>query len=72
MPKNTVSDPITDQERAFAHLVLSGTLANPFINPQQLNRVPAATDCVFDAVLGTAGSPRLPFSPRKGPFARRR
>jgi hypothetical protein len=26
MPKNTVSDPITDQEMAFAHLVLSGTL----------------------------------------------
>jgi hypothetical protein len=26
MPKNTVSDPITDQEIAFAHLVLSGTM----------------------------------------------
>jgi len=26
MPKNTVSDPITDQELAFAHLVLSGTM----------------------------------------------
>jgi hypothetical protein len=26
MPKNTVSDPITDQEMAFAHLVLSGTM----------------------------------------------
>ncbi len=25
MPKNTVNDPITDQEIAFAHLVLSGT-----------------------------------------------
>ena len=25
MPKNTVTDPITDQEMAFAHLVLSGT-----------------------------------------------
>jgi hypothetical protein len=25
MPKNTVSDPITDKEMAFAHLVLSGT-----------------------------------------------
>jgi hypothetical protein len=24
MPKNKVSDPITDQEMAFAHLVLSG------------------------------------------------
>ncbi len=26
MPKNTVSDPITDQEMAFAYLVLSGTM----------------------------------------------
>ena len=26
MPKNTVNDPITDQELAFAHLVLSGTM----------------------------------------------
>jgi hypothetical protein len=26
MPKNTVSDPITDQEMAFAHLTLSGTM----------------------------------------------
>ncbi len=28
MPKNTVSDPITDQEIAFAHLVLSGTMTD--------------------------------------------
>ena len=26
MPKNTVTDPITDQEMAFAHLVLAGTM----------------------------------------------
>jgi hypothetical protein len=26
MPKNTVSDPITDQEIALAHLVLAGTM----------------------------------------------
>ena len=26
MPKNTVTDPITDQEVAFAHLILSGTM----------------------------------------------
>jgi hypothetical protein len=26
MPKNTVADPITDQEMAFAHLILSGTM----------------------------------------------
>jgi hypothetical protein len=28
MPKNTVNDPITDQEIAFAHLVLSGTMTD--------------------------------------------
>ena len=28
MPKNDVSDPITDQEIAFAHLVLSGTMTD--------------------------------------------
>jgi hypothetical protein len=48
------------------------SVANPFINPQPLNRVPAAADLVFDAVLDTAGSPGLPFFPKKGPFARRR
>jgi hypothetical protein len=26
MPKNTVADPITDQEMAFAHLIMSGTM----------------------------------------------
>ena len=28
MPQNQVSDPITDQEMAFAHLVLSGTMTD--------------------------------------------
>ena len=28
MPKNKVSDPITDQEMAFAHLVLAGTMTD--------------------------------------------
>src|SRR6202453_4704186 len=28
MPKNKVSDPITDQEMAFAHLILSGTMTD--------------------------------------------
>jgi hypothetical protein len=28
MPKNIVTDPITDQEMAFAHLVLSGTMTD--------------------------------------------
>jgi hypothetical protein len=26
MPKNTISDPITDQEMAYAHLIMSGTM----------------------------------------------
>ncbi len=26
MPKNSVTDPITDQEITFAHLLLSGTM----------------------------------------------
>ncbi len=48
------------------------SLANPFINPQPLNRVPAATGCVFDAVLDTASLPRLPFSTNKRFSGRRR
>jgi hypothetical protein len=28
MPKNTVTDPITDQEMAFAHLILAGTMTD--------------------------------------------
>jgi hypothetical protein len=28
MPQNQVTDPITDQEMAFAHLVLSGTMTD--------------------------------------------
>ena len=30
MPKNPVIDPITDQEMAFAHLVLSGTMTDRY------------------------------------------
>ena len=44
---------------------------NPFINPEKLNRVPAATGYVFDAVLHQATSLRLPFSLDK-PFSRHR
>jgi hypothetical protein len=47
------------------------SLANPFINPEKLNRVPDATGYVFDAVLNKANSLRLPFSPDKR-FSRRR
>jgi hypothetical protein len=48
------------------------SLANPFINPKSLNWVPAATDCVFDAVLDKASSLRLAFSPNKRFSGRRR
>jgi hypothetical protein len=39
------------------------SIANPFINPEKLNRVPDATDYVFDAVLDRANPIRLSFSP---------
>ena len=48
------------------------SVANPFINPERLNRVPAATDCVFDAVLDRGNSLRLSFSPDKRFSARLR
>ncbi len=48
------------------------SLANPFTIPQPLSRVPAATECVVDAVFDAAGSARLPFSLKRGPFKRRR
>jgi hypothetical protein len=48
------------------------TLANPFINPPKLNRVPDATDYVFDAVLDQAVSLRLPLFPNKRLSGRRR
>ena len=48
------------------------SLANPLIVPEAIMGVPAATDGVFDAVLDTTSSLRLPFSTKKGPFAHRR
>jgi hypothetical protein len=53
MPKNTVSDLITDQERAFALLIMSGTMNDRRaaeavgLNPDTA----AYTGSVFDAVL---------------------
>ena len=44
---------------------------NPFIKPEALNRVPAATGLTFDAVVDTANPIRLSFSPN-GRFSRRR
>ncbi len=47
------------------------SLANPFISPEKLNRVPDATGYVFDTMLDQRSSLRLPFSPDKR-FSRRR
>jgi hypothetical protein len=38
---------------------------NPFIKPEALNRVPAATGLTFDAVLDRANPIRLSFSPNR-------
>ena len=48
------------------------SVANPFINPEKLNRVPAATDFAFDTVLDQRSSLRLPFSLDKRFSGRRR
>jgi hypothetical protein len=45
---------------------------NPFVKPEAPNRVPAATDYVFDAVLNTPNSARLSFSPDKRFSGKRR
>ncbi len=61
---NETSPPNLDQPQP--------SLANPFINPERLNRVPAATGCAFDAVPDKASSVRLSFSPDKRFSGRRR
>jgi hypothetical protein len=48
------------------------SIANPFINPERLSRVPGATDFAFDAILDKANSVRLSFSPDKRFSGRRR
>jgi hypothetical protein len=48
------------------------SLANPFVNPEKLNRVPGATDFAFDTVLDQRSSLRLPFSLDKRFSGRRR
>ena len=45
---------------------------NPFVHPEKPNRVPAATDFVFDAVLDKTSSLRLSLSPEQGASGRRR
>ena len=61
---NDTSSPNLDQPHP--------SLANPFINPESLNRIPAATGCAFDAVLDKASSLRLSFAPDKRFSGRRR
>jgi hypothetical protein len=42
------------------------SVANPFVHPEKLNRVPAPTDFTFDTVLNTISSLRMPLSPMNG------
>jgi hypothetical protein len=51
MPKNTVSDPITDQEMAFAHLIMSGTMND--------RRAAAAVGLNPDTAAYTKSKPRV-------------
>jgi hypothetical protein len=63
-PANDTSSPNLDRNQP--------SIANPFINPERLNRVPEATGYVFDAVLDQASSLRLPFSRDRRFTGRRR
>jgi hypothetical protein len=63
-PANDTSFPNLDHNQP--------SVANPFINPEKLNRVPAATGYVFDAVLDKPSSLSLSFSPLKRFSGRRR
>jgi hypothetical protein len=63
-PANDTSSPNLDRNQP--------TVANPFINPEKLNRVPDATGYVFDAVLDKASSLRRSFSPDRRFSGRRR
>jgi hypothetical protein len=70
-PDVPASEPTPEPPYNLANETSSPSLANPFINPERLNRVPEATGYVFDAVLDRAISLRLPSFPEKG-FSRRR
>jgi hypothetical protein len=56
-PANDPSSPNLDRNQP--------TVANPFINPEKLSRVPDATGGIFDAILDRGSSLRLSFSPDK-------
>ena len=49
----------------FQHGPQPTPVANPFINPEKLNRVPGATGGIFDAILDRGISLRLSLSPDK-------
>ena len=51
MPQNPVTDPITDQEMAFAHLILSGTMND--------RRAAKAVGLNPDTAANTKSKPRV-------------
>ena len=55
MPRNNVSDPITDQEIAFAHLVLAGTMTD--------RRAAEAVGLNPDTAAYTKAKPRVRAAP---------
>jgi hypothetical protein len=64
--------PKTANDSSFPNLDRNQTSPlNPFIKPEALNRVPAATGLTFDAVLDRANPIRVSFSPN-GRFSGRR
>jgi hypothetical protein len=63
-PANDTSSPSLDRSQP--------SVANPFINPERLNRVPDATGCAFDAALYSGSSLRPSFFPGKRFSGRRR
>jgi hypothetical protein len=65
--------PKLPNDKSFLNLDRNqSSVANPFINPEKLNRVSGASDYVFDAVLNPANSLRLSFSPDRRFSGRRR
>ncbi len=57
MPKNKVTDPITDQEMAFAHLILSGTM--PRVRAYMLEHRAAVKEKLVDQEADLSRLPRL-------------
>jgi hypothetical protein len=72
------ADPAAAPPRPVAPRVPEPPLAhnadqlNPFVIPQPLNRVPAATPNFFDVALNSTSPLKLPYSAKPGYFARSR